>query len=462
MTFNEKILYHQIHPAKLTADISGGLVSTYLLWNHQFALAMLVAFVPAILASAILLRFADLQRLKDSRFGKYIHRFMDRRIEAWRFAGQILMWFGAWHHRWWAIVVGTFAIIAAWMVGLWYRPPNDVPRPDRRRMRFRMLRIAFSAACGIVCLLLIVLWVRSYKLRDYCSIGQLANRGWAVESAEGQLAFRIYPINHNATALAWSQTAVSDDPSWPANNRFGFDAYLGPDYAGIVVPHWLVVLLTAFVAASAAIGRMIRFRIGPLKRFRHYLRVGFSVGCGVACMLLIVLWARSYWWTDGAIGPLSSAKTLVIGSNSGRFSIRIDDSSQHRYSSRWQFDHYSLVEIQKDFERLQRGPVSFSFPIFGFGGTDFFLSHWFVIIPIAVMGQVSSRPWIRKPKWRFSLRTLLIVTTLVAVVLGGDRVAGTLVSFRRPNRYTAWRAFSYAVEWADMTADYCSRVPSKT
>jgi hypothetical protein len=126
---------------------------------------------------------------------------------------------------------------------------------------------------------------------------------------------------------------------------------------------------------------------------------------------------RSYWWTDGAIGPLSSAKTLVMGSNSGRFSIRIDDSSQHRYSRRWQFDHYSLVEIQKDFERLG-GRVSFSFPIFGFSGTDFFLSQWFVIIPIAVMGLVSSRPWLRKSEWSFSLRTLLIATTLVAVVLG--------------------------------------------
>ena len=29
-------------------------------------------------------------------------------------------------------------------------------------MRFRKLRIAWSVACGIACVLLIVLWVRSY------------------------------------------------------------------------------------------------------------------------------------------------------------------------------------------------------------------------------------------------------------------------------------------------------------
>src|SRR5947208_63167 len=33
-------------------------------------------------------------------------------------------------------------------------------------MRFRYLRIAFSAACLIACVLLIALWVRSYKYAD--------------------------------------------------------------------------------------------------------------------------------------------------------------------------------------------------------------------------------------------------------------------------------------------------------
>jgi hypothetical protein len=33
-------------------------------------------------------------------------------------------------------------------------------------MRFRKLRIALSVACGIACVLLIVLWVRSYSKVD--------------------------------------------------------------------------------------------------------------------------------------------------------------------------------------------------------------------------------------------------------------------------------------------------------
>jgi hypothetical protein len=39
MDFGEKVLYHQIHPAKLAADISASLVSTYLMWRRRFAAA---------------------------------------------------------------------------------------------------------------------------------------------------------------------------------------------------------------------------------------------------------------------------------------------------------------------------------------------------------------------------------------------------------------------------------------
>src|SRR5262249_299008 len=92
MDLAEKVLYHQIHPAKLAADITGSIISTYLMWHRRFGLAMLAAWVPAILGSALVLRFADLERLKQSPIGHYIRQFMTRRIEAWRFAGQIVMW----------------------------------------------------------------------------------------------------------------------------------------------------------------------------------------------------------------------------------------------------------------------------------------------------------------------------------------------------------------------------------
>ena len=119
MDLSEKVLYHKIHPAKLTADITGSIISTYLMWQRKFGPAMLGAWVPAILGSALVLRFAALERLKQSRFGHYIRQFMTRRIEAWRFAGQVVMWVGAWYHQFWLIAAGVVAVIAAWMSGRW-------------------------------------------------------------------------------------------------------------------------------------------------------------------------------------------------------------------------------------------------------------------------------------------------------------------------------------------------------
>jgi hypothetical protein len=63
------------------------------------------------------------------------------------------------------------------------------------------------------------------------------------------------------------------------------------------------------------------------------LRIAISPVCGVVCLLLVALWIRSYFWQDGAIGPITGSKTLVLGSYLGRLNARVDDSAQHRSST---------------------------------------------------------------------------------------------------------------------------------
>jgi hypothetical protein len=46
------------------------------------------------------------------------------------------------------------------------------------------------------------------------------------------------------------------------------------------------------------------------------------------------------------------------------------------------------------------------------GGFELVLPHWFVV---GIVATLTSIPWLR---WQFSLRTLLIATTLVAALLG--------------------------------------------
>jgi hypothetical protein len=118
MTLQQKVLYHQIHPAKLAADISASVISGYLMWQHEFWLALVIAFGLAIIASALVIRFLDLAWLADSRLGRYTAWHMTRPIEAWRMGGQIVMWIGTWYHQWATIVLGAALVVAAWMFGL--------------------------------------------------------------------------------------------------------------------------------------------------------------------------------------------------------------------------------------------------------------------------------------------------------------------------------------------------------
>ena len=123
MDFHEKVLYHQIHPAKLAADVGGSIASTYLMRRRRFAWAMLAAFAPAVLASVLVMRYADLERRKHSRFGCYMRRYMDRRgVDAWRFFGQVVMWVGAWYRVGKLVPAGAATVVAVWISGLWRKP----------------------------------------------------------------------------------------------------------------------------------------------------------------------------------------------------------------------------------------------------------------------------------------------------------------------------------------------------
>jgi hypothetical protein len=124
MDFGEKVLYHQIHPAKLAADVSGSLVSTYLMRHRRFAWAMLAALAPAVLASVLVIRYADLEQRKHSRFGRYMHRYMDWRVSGLRSFGQVVIWVGAWQRVGKLILIGWAIVVGAWASGLWRKPTN--------------------------------------------------------------------------------------------------------------------------------------------------------------------------------------------------------------------------------------------------------------------------------------------------------------------------------------------------
>jgi hypothetical protein len=137
-------------------------------------------------------------------------------------------------------------------------------------------------------------------------------------------------------------------------------------------------------------------------RFRK-LRIAWSVVCGIICLLLIVLWVRSYWWSDLYIAQLSSQRYFGIGDTNGRTFFGTARSVGH---PAWTLIVEPSENRAEYFPRIDESVYA--------GGVDLYLPNWMLVILTATL---AAAPWISWSK-RFSLRTLLIATTLVAVVLG--------------------------------------------
>ena len=118
MTLKEKLLFHQVHPAKLATDIGAALVSLYLLWQHQLVIGLLTHFIPPPIGSAAVIRFADLESYKNSRLGAYLVRYMTPIAQAARLAGDLITVGAAWYQSSAGILFGLAVIAAAWGYGL--------------------------------------------------------------------------------------------------------------------------------------------------------------------------------------------------------------------------------------------------------------------------------------------------------------------------------------------------------
>jgi hypothetical protein len=159
----------------------------------------------------------------------------------------------------------------------------------------------------------------------------------------------------------------------------------------------------------------------------RYLRIAVSVLSLIACVLLIVLWVRSYWWFEVVYyRPAASTMFQVVSS---RGVVRFTDCSEHSgwyagaprlpivlpsvaigwsHDSRWYAGYTNEIANDSPFKKVFRGfdrPNRFGWQV----------PFWFFVLFAAVLGI---SPWSRRWNSRFSLRTLLIAVTLVAVLLG--------------------------------------------
>jgi hypothetical protein len=118
MTLKEKILYHQVHPVKLAADISAAVISLYFFWQHDLVVGLLIHLIPPPIGSFAVIRFANLEGYKNSQLGAYLLRYMTPTAQATRLLGIIVIVIGAWYHSPASIVIGIAIVLAAWSYGL--------------------------------------------------------------------------------------------------------------------------------------------------------------------------------------------------------------------------------------------------------------------------------------------------------------------------------------------------------
>jgi|SRR4051812_22195887 hypothetical protein len=142
------------------------------------------------------------------------------------------------------------------------------------------------------------------------------------------------------------------------------------------------------------------------------LRIVWSVAWAVAAVLLIVLWVRSYWREYVVYGPITSSSAYSVNSLRGAAIFRA-----YSVSTKWPQATNSFPVL----DPALFGPGQSVDNTFGFEVGPMVGGGWVALVPylflVSLSVIVGVTPWLRWSR-RFSLRTLLIATTLIAVGLG--------------------------------------------
>jgi len=140
------------------------------------------------------------------------------------------------------------------------------------------------------------------------------------------------------------------------------------------------------------------------------LRIAWTVLWGVVAVLLIVLWVRSYWHSDRlGLGRPNYSLTSDLGD------LRLFHDVRSSGPKGWHRGGYeqapsttqSVANRPWISSRFYWRRLSYQYTIQ--------IPHW---LPVYIAGIVAVVPYVNLLRPRFSLRTLLIITTLIAVVLG--------------------------------------------
>jgi hypothetical protein len=135
---------------------------------------------------------------------------------------------------------------------------------------------------------------------------------------------------------------------------------------------------------------------------RRKLRIAFSVVCSALCIACVLTWVRSSIWRD-----VVAIKYTEFESARGRVTWHCDPAGHYPLFGRASDRIYPHIIYEEVPYR------EFDFRLWPHGFT-MVVPHWSLILVLSLTAATPWLPW----RGRFSLRSLFIATTFVAIVLG--------------------------------------------
>src|SRR3954471_22522324 len=128
-------------------------------------------------------------------------------------------------------------------------------------------------------------------------------------------------------------------------------------------------------------------RVAGRMSFRK-LRIAWSVGCGIACVLLVALWVLSYWWYGAIGGPILGNHGFAVKYWRGQLLVNSYDLSDWLPPiSRWRL---IIAPVEREAARADYNWIRHR----GLYLSDGFLylPCWFLVL---LTGVLIAAPWLR-------------------------------------------------------------------
>jgi hypothetical protein len=158
-----------------------------------------------------------------------------------------------------------------------------------------------------------------------------------------------------------------------------------------------------------------------MRPYLRYLRIAFSLLCGIACVPFIAVWVRNYCVRDTLPDPLFESGNFAIYSTFGVLTAVeaiwvVHEPNPHFHvsfsiPSRYQTHGGTGVAQPPD------GSWGFHFKYWHSQSWIVQVPHWFPVVLTGTACLATTLPSLRWSK-RFTLHTLFVATTLIALSLG--------------------------------------------